>query len=95
MVGIAFLSLVSVTTPAVRADDTDTEFVRQLNDAGIHTTGTKTGIGNDGRYICNALKMGYSQTSVQYYVESQYPGYSEANARRFMNIATSTYCPNL
>ncbi|WP_394334264.1 MULTISPECIES: DUF732 domain-containing protein [Mycobacteroides] len=92
---MAFLSLVNVTTPAARADDTDAEFVRQLNAAGIQTTGTKTGIGNDGRFICNALKMGYAQTSVQYYVKSQYPGYNEANARRFMSIATSTYCPNL
>jgi hypothetical protein len=89
---LVVVAAIALAAP-VRADDTDTTFLADLDKAGIKYTDSDQVV-VAGKTVCALKDNGSSNDDVVSNLQDQNPGFTPAKAARFATIAANDYCPS-
>jgi hypothetical protein len=91
LVLLVVVAAIALAAP-VRADDTDTAFLGDLDKAGIKFSDSDQAV-TAGKTVCALKDNGSSNDDVVSSLQDQNPGFTPAKAATFATIATNDYCP--
>jgi hypothetical protein len=87
-------AVVAATAPAYAdpANKDDTDFLKELSDAGLTYKDPDTVIAV-AKDVCDLVNKGTSANDIVQNLQARNPGFSNDNATRFTLLAANSYCP--
>ena len=70
----------------------DEVFMENLSYAHIPVSGPALLVGNEGRYVCSAAKIGATPINIRWVVQENHPTFTDTQADTFVRLAMESYC---